>query len=105
MVELVRENNLLSTEMRQLWHDEQAKVLVYQRGDYVLMFNFHPHDSFETEIQFSQQTNGELILHSDWAKFGGYSGIARKINTSCGSDGKFRVAINPHTAMVYKMKF
>ena len=105
MVDFARENNLLTTEMKQLWHDEQAKVLVYQRGDYVLMFNFHPHDIFETEIQFNPNTTGELILHSDWAKFGGYSGIARKAKTDCGSDGKFRVIIKPHTAMVYKMKF
>ncbi|MBS7346352.1 MAG: alpha amylase C-terminal domain-containing protein [Candidatus Sacchiramonaceae bacterium] len=105
MVELVRENNLLNTEMKQLWHDEQAKVLVYQRGNYVLMFNFHPHDSFETELQFNSNTIGELTLHSDWAKFGGHSGTARKVKTNCDSDGKFRVVIRPHTAMIYKMDF
>ena len=105
MVELVRENNLLSTEIKQLWHDEQAKVLVYQRENHVLMFNFHPHDSFETELQFDSNSSGELILHSDWAKFGGYSGAAKKAETDCGPDGKFRVIIKPHTAMIYKMKF
>lgn len=105
MITLVRENNLLDTEMKQLWHDESAKILVYQRGDYIFMFNFHPTANFETKIQFNSNTTGELILHSDWNKFGGNSGPARKAKTSCSKDGQFEVVINHRTAMVYKMRF
>ncbi|KAJ1336212.1 hypothetical protein BSLG_007529 [Batrachochytrium salamandrivorans] len=57
--------------------NEQDKVVVFERGNLLWIFNFHPSQSF-TDYRVGTQWNTlhTVALHSDRAEFGGHSRIA-----------------------------
>lgn len=55
MVAYVKENNLLSLTARLLVHDEKRKVLIYQKENFVFVFNFHPQESCTVMLPIEAQ--------------------------------------------------
>ncbi|MEW5315348.1 MAG: hypothetical protein WDW38_006786 [Sanguina aurantia] len=81
--------------------DEQDKVIVVERGDLVMVFNFHPSNSY-TDYQIGCQTGAEwkVALSSDEAVFGGYKNISKDSDTTMyAEDGMFDG--RPHSLKVY----
>lgn len=74
MVALVKENNLLPLTASLLVHDERRKVLIYQKGEFIFVFNFHPQESCTVMLPIEEQVELELVLHSEWKEFGGWYG-------------------------------
>ena len=52
---------------------EEDKVIAYEKGELVYVFNFHPNKSFEDyRIGTYWKTDHFLVLDSDEDKFGGF---------------------------------
>lgn len=56
--------------------NEQDKVIVFERGNLLFIFNFHPTKSFtDYRVGTSWNTPHHIVLNSDNVKFGGYDRI------------------------------
>lgn len=71
MIQLVKENNLFGKVTELLLHDEEHKILVFLKGEYLFAFNFHLSKDYLANIAVKSQTNYRMIMNSDWAIFGG----------------------------------
>lgn len=68
----VRFNVLASADIRLLLVHEDAKVLVFSRGELVFVINFHPSASYaDLRIPVPETRDYEMILDSDSTLFGG----------------------------------
>ena len=55
----------------------EDKVVVFERGDLVFVFNWNPTQSFsDSPIGCKEETKYKLVLSSDNAEFGGYSNLS-----------------------------
>lgn len=55
-------------------HHNQDKVIAFERGSLLFVFNFHPTKSFEHyRIGTRFEGDHELVLDSDEERFGGHS--------------------------------
>ena len=73
MVSYVKKEKILKDTPRQLYADEERKVLIFKRGNSIFAFNFNPVASFEN---FSfRAPDGEYVMafNSDESRFGGFS--------------------------------
>ncbi|WP_207941791.1 1,4-alpha-glucan branching enzyme [Enterococcus sp. DIV2402] len=102
MIELVKENNLLATSSELLLHHEDHKLLAYQKGEFVFIYNFHPVEQHTVNLQIDA-TKAKLILHSDWQEFGGYLDSTNEQKPLVASSTQFSIPINRRSVAVYKI--
>lgn len=102
MIELVKENNLLATSSELLLHHEDQKLLVYQKGEFVFIYNFHPVEQHTVNLQIDAM-KAKLILHSDWQEFGGYLDSTNEQKPLVASGTQFSLPINRRSVAVYKI--
>jgi 1,4-alpha-glucan branching enzyme len=76
MIVLARQTRLLASPWpRQLWEHNDDKVLIFQRGDLLFAFNFHPTRSF-SDYQFPAPPGRyRIVLDSDDPGFGGHGRV------------------------------
>jgi 1,4-alpha-glucan branching enzyme len=76
MIALARQTHLLASPWpRQLWEHNDDKVLIFQRGDLILAFNFHPTQSF-SDYQFPAPPGRyRIVLDSDDRAYGGHGRV------------------------------
>ena len=56
---------------------EVDKLIVFERGHLLFVFNFHPHKSYEHyRIGTTWQSEHVILLESDAAEFGGFNRLA-----------------------------
>ncbi|WP_374284849.1 alpha-amylase family glycosyl hydrolase [Lactococcus sp.] len=99
MIALERHHDFLAqTEsLQQKWVKNSDKLLAYQKGDLLFVFNFHP--SYEQELSLMTDEKPELIFDTDDNKYGGFGP-----RSSFGwSKGKLNLILAPRTAMVFKV--
>ncbi len=53
--------------------DEGCKVIAFERGDLLFVFNFHPTESFEGFEVGCKWQSMRIVLDSDEHRFGGHS--------------------------------
>ncbi len=76
MVSLLKKGKLLNLTAQNRWMHEDDKVIIYTKGDYVFIFNFHPEKSFDGYfIPVGSEGVYKTVLTSDDATFGGYSRV------------------------------
>ncbi len=76
MVKLLKEDNLLTKKTESRWIHQDDKILIYNKGDVVFAFNFHPTKSFEGYfIPVGKKGSYEVVLSSDDGKFGGFDRV------------------------------
>ena len=76
MIKLLKKNNLLCEKAVNRWIHQDDKVLIYTKGDYVFIFNFHPEKSFEGYfVPTGQKGTYKTVLSSDDGEFGGFSRV------------------------------
>jgi 1,4-alpha-glucan branching enzyme len=76
MIELEKQTDFLQAEPRILQIDEIAKILCFERGGLIFIFNFNP-DISATDHQIQVPPGKyELTLNSDDKKFGGFNRIS-----------------------------
>lgn len=77
MLALMKEDQLMGPAgLQYLWIDQNRKIIAYRMNNYVLLFNFHPTDSYE-QLQFPVHQDGlyQVIFSTDREKYGGYDRI------------------------------
>lgn len=100
MINLERHYKFLESPepVQQLWIKNSDKLLAYQKGQLLFVFNFHP--SYEQELQLQFPEKPDLIFDSDDQKFGGFGP-----RSSFGwSKGHLNLILEPRTAMVFRIK-
>ena len=76
IVEQVRKNKVLSGQDRQLKLDNHKKTLVYEKGNLIFAFNFHPWRSYEgCFLPAPEEGSYKVILSTDDFCFGGHGRI------------------------------
>lgn len=76
MIGLMKKNNLMGVLPKELWLNQEQKVIAYQKKDCIFIFNFHPNKSFvDLEIPVHESGCFKLVLDTDEGKFGGFNRI------------------------------
>ena len=76
MVSAARKNRVLGGKTRQLWLDNQAKTLMYQKGSALFAFNFHPENSYEgCFVPVPEAGSYRVVMSTDDFCFGGQGRI------------------------------
>ena len=109
MIHFVKENRLLNIpEVNWGYDHNDNKILVFWRGLYMFVFNFHPTQSF-TDYGFEMEASKfRIVLHTDEARFGGQDRIDKNIlyytRADAGSTGQhyLRLYLPSRTAIVLK---
>ncbi len=72
LINWVREVELLDIpEVNWCYDNKEDKVLVYQRGDYLVVFNFHPVQSYTDYGIAYEPSKFRIIINTDEGRFGG----------------------------------
>ena len=77
MISLLKKHHILSSiQGRQLNMDPVNKVIIFERGNVIFAFNFHPQNSIP-DYRFSSIGKGDykIILSSDDKRFGGFARV------------------------------
>lgn len=76
MVCLLKEEKLLELPAVNRWMHQADKILMYTKGDYAFVFNFHPERSFEGYfVPVGEAGTYKVVLSSDEEKYGGFSRV------------------------------
>ncbi len=88
MVSLLKKGKILKLNAENRWMHQDDKILIYTKGDYVFVFNFHPEKSFDDYfVPVGRLGNYKVVLTSDDAAFGGYSRVDK--------DYKYKAWVTP----------
>jgi 1,4-alpha-glucan branching enzyme len=96
MIDLVKGNDLLSKSTKLLLLDEENKVLVYLKGDYLFVFNFHVQKSCLANIFLEKAVKYQLLLHTENHEFG-----VKPVYSS--PNNQLNIRITCRSAAVYKL--
>ena len=110
-VKLCKQNRILGAQDRQLWVDNEKKVLVYAKKDLVFVYNLHPENPCEG-YRIPTETPGEyeVVMSTDDFCFGGFGRVAHQSYESNADEQcsplqpAFRLYLPPRTATVLKRK-
>ena len=76
MVACAKKYRVLGGKQRQLWVENEQKVLAYQKGKGVFAFNFHRENSYETFfLPTPEQGEYKVVMSTDDFSFGGQGRI------------------------------
>ncbi len=76
MIALLKEDKILEKQAQNRWMHQDDKVLIYNKGDDVFVFNFHPTKSFEGYfVPVATEGKYQVVLSSDDGTFGGQSRV------------------------------
>ena len=105
MVQMAKNQKVLSGQDRQLQVHNDDKILVYKKGGAVFIFNFHPEKSFDGYFVDMPQTGEyEVILSTDDDCYGGQARVSHQKYTAKKENGRtgFRMYLPNRTAIVLK---
>ena len=103
MVQYVKKEKILWDNPRQLYVDEDRKVLIFKRGNSIFAFNFNPGASFENFEFAAPEGEYEMAFSSDDPKYGGFSRL-QSGERHFTVDGKLSLYLPARTAIVLKIK-
>ena len=76
MVSLLKNNCLLTKSAVNRWMHQNDKILIYTKGDFVFVFNFHPTKSFDGYfIPVGKEGRYRVVLSTDDGTYGGFDRI------------------------------
>ena len=107
MVKAAKKNRVLQGKDRQLFVDNAAKTLAYQKGGAVFAFNFHPVNSYDGMfLPLPEAGEYEVIMSTDDFCFGGQGRIYHQTYTTCNRDGRtgIQIYLPSRTAVVLRKK-
>ncbi|MCL1848946.1 MAG: alpha-amylase family glycosyl hydrolase [Clostridiales bacterium] len=108
MISLVKDNDILQYPTRLYLHNQSAKILLFFKGEYLFAFNFHPGKTYYASIQLDHPADCSLVLHTNWASFGGHmedgggDGLEYK---KAGTKSPLHMVVPSRSAKVYKLDF
>ena len=101
MVHYVKRERILSGTLRQLYVDEDRKVLIFSRGNSIFAFNFNPAASFENFAFQAPDGEYAMAFNSDEAVYGGFSRL-RVDERHATVDGRLSLYLPSRVALVLK---
>ena len=107
MVKLLRSNRILQGKDRQLWVDNNAKTLVYEKNKAIFAFNLHPVHSYEGYfVPVTEEGEYQVQLSTDDFCFGGHGRVYHQSYQTIEKEGKTGVLLYlpSRTAVVLKKK-
>ncbi len=109
LIHLLKTENLLSEMYIEKIHDDNNdKVLVYKRGNFLFAFNFHPTNSYSDYGIHTPGGKYNVVLHTDKTEFGGFSRIDDSITYFTQRTGKIsspfylKIYLPSRTGIVFK---
>jgi 1,4-alpha-glucan branching enzyme len=76
MVKLLKKGDILNKDEVNRWVHQDDKLIIYTKGDYVFIFNFHPEKSFDGYfVPVGEKGTYKVALTTDSAEFGGFSRV------------------------------
>ncbi len=76
MIKLLKTTDILSEKPENKWLHQEDKIIIYTKGDFVFIFNFHPTKSFEGYfVPVEKEGKYKVVLTTDDGKFGGFSRV------------------------------
>ncbi|MGX7195349.1 alpha-amylase family glycosyl hydrolase [Enterococcus olivae] len=104
MIQFVKESQLLNKTSQLLYHHEDNKLLAYKKDDFLFVFNFHPVERQTVEFGTNDFSRAEVVLHSEWQKFGGYLDEKNDENhLVVDNNHRISIPINRRSVVVYKI--
>jgi 1,4-alpha-glucan branching enzyme len=89
LVAFTKENKLWKKPPRVLKIDENAQVMIYERGGVIFAFNFSPCNSYDGfEVVVPRAGQYQVVLSSDDSKFGGWDRISTDYIYTAQKSGK-----------------
>ncbi len=100
MVQLAKDSKVLGSSDRQLLLHNDDKVLVYEKGDAIFVFNLHRSKSFEGyPIPAPEKGDYQVVMSTDDFCFGGQGRVYHQTYTA---ENSFRLYLPSRTAIVLK---
>jgi 1,4-alpha-glucan branching enzyme len=81
MIHCIKNGNILNAPAaQQLNMDDSNKVIIFERGNYIFVFNFHAHNAIP-DYRFSIPNSGnfKIVLNSDNKNFGGLGRVDESV--------------------------
>ena len=102
MIELMKEYKVTEDKYsKEVYIDNQNKILIFMRQGLLFVFNFHPEKSlFDYTFHVPQAGSFLSILNSDDAEFGGFSRHSTGTEHFTFDDNKLSLYLTSRTAMV-----
>ena len=100
MIHLFREENLLDSKPELIVADEEKKVLIFRRKNFIFAFNFNPSESFFGYAFDAPAGEWKLELDSDEKRYDGFERL--KEGELHKSDGKLTVYLTSRCALVFR---
>ncbi len=80
MIELLRQVGKQKDTVRKPIHQHETdQVLVFQKGEYLFIFNFNPSQSFSDYGFACEAADFQIVLHTDQPEYGGFGRIDANI--------------------------
>ena len=100
-VKLCKQSRLLGAADRQLWVDNEKKVLVYAKKDLLFIYNLHPENAYEGYRIPTDSVGGyNVVMSTDDFCYGGFGRVAHQSYTA--DKNGFQLYLPPRTATVLK---
>jgi len=102
MISLIKEYQILSAlPARQVNMDGENKVIIAERNNLILIFNFHPSRSIpDYRFWVPNPGNYRIVLNTDDAQFGGHDRVDQNLIYSTLEDDKLSIYLTNRTALV-----
>lgn len=77
MIHFMKNETLMGRDvLKQLFVDEERKIIAYRKMDFLFIFNFHPTKSYEyLEIPVHEDGSFQVVMDTDEGRFGGHMRI------------------------------
>lgn len=104
MIKVIKDNEILAASGgKQLHMDGENKVMVFERGSLIFIFNFSPQNSiFGYKFWVPKKGNYTIILNSDRGEFGGFNRVDDSIEYATDKDQMLSIYLTNRTALVMK---
>ena len=100
MIHLFREENLLDSKPELIVADEEKKVLIFRRKNFIFAFDFNPSESFFGYAFDAPAGEWKLELDSDERRYDGFERL--KEGELHKSDGKLTAYLTSRCALVFR---
>ena len=80
LIKLCKQRRLLDAKDKQLWLDNDKKILIYQKGTVIFAVNLHPVKGYENcEIPVEKRGKYKIIMSTDDKCFGGFGRVQHRV--------------------------
>ncbi|SKA03397.1 1,4-alpha-glucan branching enzyme [Pilibacter termitis] len=87
--------------LEQKWIQQEEKLLAYQKGNLLFVFNFHSTNERFLELYYDLEQTPELLIDTDNGKYGGFG--PRNHFEYDKTEKKLKIKLAPRTAFVFKV--